>query len=79
MNTQYGIMHDGKIFYTSGNIHKYDQAGFQTRLIKVIIWESSKNPGLFTLFKFVDGGSQHIASATAGKKLTKLQYAKLHA
>ena len=77
MNTQYGITHDGKIFYTSGDIPKYDQAGFQTRFTKVIIWESSRNPGLFTLYKIVNGVPQRIASASEGKKLAKRQHAKL--
>ena len=79
MTTKYGITHNGTPFYMAGVPHEYTQAEFQTHLIKIIIWESSRNPGLFTLYKLVGGISKRVASASEGKKLTKLQYAKLHA
>lgn len=76
MTTKYEIIHDGEIFYTSDS-DPYRAS--VTRLIGAITVESMRHPGLFSLFRYEGGVRQHIASATAGKKLTRLQYAELHA
>ena len=74
--TKYEIIHNGEIFYTSDHDPFYPSV---TRLIGAITVESMRNPGVFSLFKYVGDIPQHVASATAGKKLTKLQYAELYA
>ena len=74
--TRYEITHNGEIFYTSDHDPFYPTV---TRLIGAITVESMRNSGIFSLFKYRGDIPQHVASATAGKKLTRLQYAELYA